>query len=208
MPYLARGTCSRGPLAKCLCTGGSRATGSPLCLCLGIEHLHDQMQSSSPASLLVPADVEQTTPELPTRMLQLMGLLEREGRTFAQKTLVTLASCNDRGLVYQANCSTTLLEAIRCAPSCLQLAQHAEAGVQLCNGNYNAGKGQSFPVLSGYLQLLCYIGFAGRASQALQQQLHVCAAGAASWGTGAWSTGWPSLMPTGASPASCHSWTS
>ena len=81
------------------------------------------------APLLVPADVEQTTPELPTRMLQLMGLLEREGRTFAPKTLVTLASCNDRGLVFQANCSTTLLEAIRCAPPCLQQAQHAKAGI-------------------------------------------------------------------------------
>ena len=90
------------------------------------KHLHSQMQSSSPAPLLVPADVEQTTPELPTRMLQLMGLLEREGHTFAQKTLVTLASCNDRGLVFQANCSTTLLEAIRCAPPCLQLAQHTK----------------------------------------------------------------------------------
>ena len=149
------GTCGKDPVAFCLCTGGSRAIDSPTYLFLGHRHLHT-------APLLVPADVEQTTPELPTRMLQLMGLLEREGRTFAQKTLVTLASCNDRGLVFQANCSTTLLEAIRCAPPCLQLAQHAETGVQLCEGNHDAGKGHA----AHLLHWVCWQGLPGTSAAA------------------------------------------
>eukprot|EP00891_Asterochloris_glomerata_P005954 jgi/Astpho2/5954/Aster-x0699 len=96
---------------------------APVIVAPGLEDMEEEGDSWDPTLLgwldvrdILAAfvqHVEQTTPELPTRMLQLMGLLEREGRTFAQKTLVTLASCNDRGLVYQANCSTTLLEAIR-----------------------------------------------------------------------------------------------
>ena len=115
---MGQGTCGKDPLPSCLCTGGSRAVGQSPMPHFGQSHpCTARCRAAHQAPLLVPSDVEQTTPELPTRMLQLMSLLEREGRTFAQKTLVTLASCNDRGLVFQANCSTTLLGAIRCAPS-------------------------------------------------------------------------------------------
>ncbi|EFN59772.1 hypothetical protein CHLNCDRAFT_133443 [Chlorella variabilis] len=52
--------------------------------------------------------------ELPTQMLKLMTLLEKEGPVFSDRLLVTIRGVEDRGLVYQAEGGTTsLLDAIR-----------------------------------------------------------------------------------------------
>lgn len=51
---------------------------------------------------------------LPTNMLSLMTALEKEGPLFADKLLVTVRGVEDRGLVYQAEgSSTSLLTALR-----------------------------------------------------------------------------------------------
>lgn len=52
--------------------------------------------------------------KLPTQMLALMNLLEKEGPVFSDRLLVTIRGVEDRGLVFQAEgASTTLLDAIR-----------------------------------------------------------------------------------------------
>ncbi|KAI3429675.1 hypothetical protein D9Q98_005760 [Chlorella vulgaris] len=52
--------------------------------------------------------------QLPTQMLALMNLLEKEGPVFSDRLLVTIRGVEDRGLVYQAEGgSTSLLDAIR-----------------------------------------------------------------------------------------------
>ena len=47
-------------------------------------------------------------------MLALMGLLEAEAPQFCRKMVITVMGGRDRGLVYSANASVTLLDAIRC----------------------------------------------------------------------------------------------
>jgi len=46
---------------------------------------------------------------IPTKMLALMTALEKEGPKFAERTLITIKSSDDRGLIYQADGSTTTL---------------------------------------------------------------------------------------------------
>ncbi len=55
---------------------------------------------------------------LPTQMLDLMTLLERESGPFCRKRLLTISG-HDRGLVYSANADMTLLDAIRSATATL-----------------------------------------------------------------------------------------
>lgn len=51
---------------------------------------------------------------IPTQMLALMNLLEKEGPVFSDRLLVTIRGVEDRGLVYQAEGATTsLMDAIR-----------------------------------------------------------------------------------------------
>lgn len=52
-------------------------------------------------------------PELPSSMLSLMTLLDKESHKYVSRMLITLHSSEDRGLVYKANSNTTLLETIR-----------------------------------------------------------------------------------------------
>ncbi|KAK9818373.1 hypothetical protein WJX72_011551 [[Myrmecia] bisecta] len=57
--------------------------------------------------------LEEGEKPIPTKMLQLMTILEHEGPRFANKPLVTIMGGYDKGLVYQANSSSSLLETIR-----------------------------------------------------------------------------------------------
>jgi CBS domain-containing protein len=50
---------------------------------------------------------------LPSRMLELMTLLEREGGPFSRKSLITLREGADRELVFQAAAGASLLDAIK-----------------------------------------------------------------------------------------------
>lgn len=55
-----------------------------------------------------------TGKEVPTKMLSLMTALEKEGPSFACKTLITVRAADDRGLVFQADCATTsVMSAVR-----------------------------------------------------------------------------------------------
>lgn len=51
--------------------------------------------------------------ELPTRMLELMTLLEKLGPSFASRTLITVSGGKDRALVFSATANSSLLEAMR-----------------------------------------------------------------------------------------------
>ena len=51
--------------------------------------------------------------ELPTRMLELMTLLEKLGPGFASRTLITVSGGKDRALVFSATAGSSLLEAMR-----------------------------------------------------------------------------------------------
>lgn len=51
--------------------------------------------------------------ELPTRMLELMTLLEKLGPGFAARTLITVSGGKDRALVFAATANSSLLEAMR-----------------------------------------------------------------------------------------------
>ena len=51
--------------------------------------------------------------ELPTRMLELMTLLEKLGPGFASRTLITVSGGRDRALVFSATAGSSLLEAMR-----------------------------------------------------------------------------------------------
>lgn len=51
--------------------------------------------------------------ELPTRMLELMTLLEKLGPSFAAKKLITVSGGQDRALVFSATAGSSLLEAMR-----------------------------------------------------------------------------------------------
>ncbi|KAL4421528.1 hypothetical protein ABPG75_010819 [Micractinium tetrahymenae] len=52
--------------------------------------------------------------QLPTQMLALMNLLEKQGPAFSDRLLVTIRGVEDRGLVYQTEgASTSLMDAIR-----------------------------------------------------------------------------------------------
>ncbi|DBA72722.1 TPA: hypothetical protein ACH3X2_010120 [Trebouxia sp. C0005] len=50
---------------------------------------------------------------IPNKMLQLMPLLEAEGKAFAKKSLISIADAQDKALVFQADANTSLLDAIR-----------------------------------------------------------------------------------------------
>ena len=51
--------------------------------------------------------------EIPTRMLELMTLLEKLGPGFAARTLITVSGGKDRALVFSATANSSLLEAMR-----------------------------------------------------------------------------------------------
>jgi CBS domain-containing protein len=57
--------------------------------------------------------VEKKKKELPTRMLELMTLLEKLGPSFAARKLITVSGGKDRALVFSATASSSLLEAMR-----------------------------------------------------------------------------------------------
>jgi CBS domain-containing protein len=50
---------------------------------------------------------------LPTRMLELMTLLEKVGPAFASRPLITVTDCGDRALIYQAGPTHSLLGVVR-----------------------------------------------------------------------------------------------
>ncbi|KXZ50299.1 hypothetical protein GPECTOR_17g938 [Gonium pectorale] len=59
------------------------------------------------------AHMEEKHGRLPRNMLLLMTLLEKEGPAFAEKTLITLAGSEDRGLLFQVHSDVALLTALR-----------------------------------------------------------------------------------------------
>lgn len=58
-------------------------------------------------------DLRQQHEHVPDKMLQLMPLLESEGKAFAKKSLISIADAQDKALVFQADANTSLLDAIR-----------------------------------------------------------------------------------------------